>query len=93
MIRRNRGTIKPDTPGIINPVRPGMRTFERSNVIGRVWTPSAAQRVSGLASLVGDNQKFKRIEIWTESKASERVKDELSKRAIAYRCVSLVSGD
>jgi hypothetical protein len=93
MIRRNRGAIKPDTPGIINPVRPGMQTFERTNVIGRVWTPSIDQRVNGLASLAGDNQKFKRIEIRTEGKASERVKDELSKRVIAYRYVSLVSGD
>jgi hypothetical protein len=41
----------------------------------------------------GENQKFRRIEIWTDGKASEQVKDELNRRAIAYRHISLISDD
>jgi hypothetical protein len=55
-----------------------------------IWTATVAQRVDGLAALVGDNQNIKSIEIWTDGKASERVKAELSKRAIGYHSVSLM---
>lgn len=58
-----------------------------------IWTPTVAQRVDALAALVGDNQNIKRVEIWTDGKASERVKAELGKRAIGYQSVPLVTAN
>jgi hypothetical protein len=58
-----------------------------------IWTATVAQRVDALAALVGDNQNFKSVEIWTDGKASERVKAELSKRAIGYHRISLVKAN
>jgi hypothetical protein len=49
-----------------------------------------AQRVDGLAILVGGNQNIQSVQLWTDGKASERLKAELGKRAIGYKSVSLV---
>jgi hypothetical protein len=54
-----------------------------------IWTATVAQRVNGLAGLVGSDQNIKSVQIWTDGKASERVKAELAKRAIGYQSVSL----
>jgi hypothetical protein len=39
---------------------------------------------------VGSDQNIKNVEIWTDGKLSERVKAELSKRAIGYQSLSVV---
>ena len=58
-----------------------------------IWTATVAQRVDGLAGLDSGDQNIKSVEIWTDGKASERVKAELSRRAIGYQSVSPVKGD
>jgi hypothetical protein len=56
-----------------------------------IWTTTVAQRVDALAGLVGSDQDVKSVEVWTDGKLSERVKAELSKRAIAYQSLSVVT--
>jgi hypothetical protein len=58
-----------------------------------IWTAMVAQRVDGLAGLAGSDSNIKSVEIWTDGKASERVKAELSKRAIAYQSFPLIKAD
>jgi hypothetical protein len=55
-----------------------------------IWTATVAQRVDSLAGLVSNDPNIKSVEIWTDGKASDRVKAELGKRAIGYQTVSLV---
>jgi hypothetical protein len=55
-----------------------------------IWTASAAQRVDALAGLKSSDPNLKSVEIWTDGKASERVKAELGKRALGYQSFSLV---
>jgi len=57
-----------------------------------IWTATVAQRVAGFAGLVSGDQNIKSVQIWTDGKASERVKAELGKRAIGYQSVSLMKG-
>jgi hypothetical protein len=58
-----------------------------------IWTATVAQRVDGLAGLAGSDSNIKSIQIWTDGKASERVKAELSKRAIGYQSFSPIKAD
>ncbi len=58
-----------------------------------IWTATVAQWVDGLAGLAGIDSNIKSIEIWTDGKASERVKTELNKRAIGYQSFSLIKAD
>jgi hypothetical protein len=46
-----------------------------------------------LAGLPTSDPSIKSIEIWTDGKASERVKAELSKRAIGYQRFPLIKSD
>ncbi len=55
-----------------------------------IWTAAAAQRVDALAGLKSSDPNLKSVEIWTDGKASERVKAELGKRALGYQSFSLV---
>ena len=55
-----------------------------------IWTATVAQRVDALASLKSSDPNIKSVEIWTDGKASERVKAELGKRALGYQSFSLV---
>lgn len=55
-----------------------------------IWTATVAQRVDALAGLVGSDQNIKSVEIWTDGKLSDRVKAELTKRAIGYQSLSVV---
>ena len=55
-----------------------------------IWTAAAARRVDALAGLAGSDSNIKSIQIWTDGKASERVKAELGKRALGYQSFSLV---
>ena len=55
-----------------------------------IWTATVAQRVDALAGLVGSDQKIKSVEIWMDGKLSDRVKAELTKRAIGYQSLSVV---
>ncbi|MBV8214911.1 MAG: hypothetical protein JOZ08_17025 [Verrucomicrobia bacterium] len=52
-----------------------------------VWTPKVADRVDGLAGVVGGDSAIKAVKIYTDGKASERVRSELSKRGIEYQSV------
>ena len=45
----------------------------------------------GAGWAVGSDQSIKNVEIWTDGKLSERVKAELSKRAIGYQSLSVVN--
>jgi hypothetical protein len=56
-----------------------------------IWTAKVAQRAEELAGLPSSDLRIKRIEIWTDGKASERVKTELGKRAIGYQGLSLTN--
>ena len=58
-----------------------------------IWTATVAQRVDALAGLIGSDQSIKNVEIWTDGKLSERVKAELSKRAIGYQSLSVVKDE
>ena len=58
-----------------------------------IWTAAAAQRVDALAGLAGSDSNIKSIQIWTDGKASERVKAELGKRALGYQSFSLIKAD
>jgi hypothetical protein len=58
-----------------------------------IWTATVAQRVDGLAGVPSGDPSIKSIEIWTDGKASARVKTELSKRAIGYQSFSLIKAD
>jgi len=58
-----------------------------------IWTATVAERLEGLAGLPSSDPSIKSIEIWTDGKASERVKAELSKRAIGYQNFSLIKAD
>jgi hypothetical protein len=58
-----------------------------------IWTATVAQRVDALAALTTSDPNIKTVEIWTDGKASERVKAELGKRALGYQSFSLVKTD
>jgi hypothetical protein len=58
-----------------------------------IWTATVAERLEGLAGLPSSDPSIKSIEIWTDGKASERAKAELSKRAIGYQNFSLIKAD
>ena len=58
-----------------------------------IWTAAAARRVDALAGLAGSDSNIKSIQIWTDGKASERVKAELGKRALGYQSFSLIKAD
>jgi hypothetical protein len=58
-----------------------------------IWTAAVAQRVDALTGLIGSDPDIKSIEIWTDGKASERVKAELIKRAIGYKSISLIKAN
>jgi hypothetical protein len=55
-----------------------------------IWTEPVSQRVGALAGLVGSDQSIKSVEIWTDGNISDRAKDELGKRSIGYKCISLL---
>jgi hypothetical protein len=55
-----------------------------------IWIAAVAQRVDALADLKSSDPNIKSVEIWTDGKASERVKAELGKRALGYQSFSLV---
>jgi hypothetical protein len=55
-----------------------------------IWTEAVSQRVGALAGLVGGDQSIKAVEIRTDGNISDRAKDELGKRSIGYKCISLV---
>ena len=55
-----------------------------------IWTAFVAQRVDELAHVPIDDPTIKGVQIYTDGKASERVKTELSKRAISYQSISLL---
>ena len=50
-----------------------------------IWTAKVAQRVDDLAHLPVDEPTLKGVQVYTDGKASERVKSELSKRKIGYQ--------
>ena len=50
-----------------------------------MWTATVAQRVKELADLSTSDQNIKGVAIWTDGKASERVKTELKQRGIDYQ--------
>jgi hypothetical protein len=58
-----------------------------------IWTATVAQRVDGLAGLVGSDPNIKSVQIWTDGKASDRVKTELGQRSIGYESVPLVKAN
>jgi len=58
-----------------------------------IWTAAAARPVDALAGLAGSDSNIKSIQIWTDGKASERVKAELGKRALGYQSFSLIKAD
>jgi hypothetical protein len=58
-----------------------------------IWTERVAQRVEELAGIPKIDPSIKSIVIWTDGKASERVRTELSKRAIDYQSFSLIKTD
>jgi hypothetical protein len=58
-----------------------------------IWTARVAQRVEELAGIPNTDPSIRSIVIWTDGKASERVKAELSKRAIGYQNFSLIKAD
>jgi hypothetical protein len=53
-----------------------------------MWTATVAQRVNELADLKNSDQNIKSVAIWTDGKASERVKTELKQRGIDYQSLS-----
>ena len=55
-----------------------------------IWTATVAQRVDELAHIPVDDPPIKSVQIYTDGKASERVKSELSKRGIGYQSISLM---
>jgi hypothetical protein len=57
-----------------------------------IWTATVAQRVDDLSRIPVDDPTLKSVEIYTDGKASERVKSELSQRSIRYQSVPLVQG-
>jgi hypothetical protein len=57
-----------------------------------IWTATVAQRVDELAHVPVDDPTIKSVQIYTDGKASERVKAELSKRAIGYQSIFTVKG-
>jgi len=57
-----------------------------------IWTATVAQRLSELADLKNSDQNIKSVAIWTDGKASERVKTELKQRGIDYQSLSLNEG-
>jgi hypothetical protein len=58
-----------------------------------IWTERVAQRVGELAGTPKIDPSIKSVVIWTDGKASERVRAELSKRAIDYQSFSLIKTD
>jgi hypothetical protein len=58
-----------------------------------IWTATVAQRVDDLAHVPVDDPTIKSVQIYTDGKASERVKTELSKRAIGYQSISLLKAN
>jgi len=58
-----------------------------------IWTARVAQRIDGLAGLPSSDPSVKSVEIWTDGKASERVKAELGKRTIGYQSFPLIKAD
>jgi hypothetical protein len=58
-----------------------------------IWTERVAQRVEELAGIPKIDPSIKSVVIWTDGKASERVRTELSKRAIDYQSFSLIKTD
>jgi hypothetical protein len=58
-----------------------------------IWTATVAQRVDSLAGLTSSDPDIKSIEICTDGRASEKVKAELSKRAIGYQSFALVKAN
>ena len=58
-----------------------------------IWTATVALRVNGLAGLTSSDPDIKSIEICTDGRASEKVKAELSKRAIGYQSFALVKAN
>jgi hypothetical protein len=56
-----------------------------------IWTASVAQRVDDLAHVPIDDPAIKSVQIYTDGNASDRVKAELSKRAIGYQRISLTT--
>jgi hypothetical protein len=58
-----------------------------------IWTARVAQRIDGLAGLPSSDPSVKSVEIWTDGKASERVKAELGQRTIGYQSFPLIKAD
>jgi hypothetical protein len=58
-----------------------------------IWTATVAQRADELAAIPNTDPAIKRVQIYTDGQASERVKTELAKRAIGYQSLSLVKAD
>ena len=58
-----------------------------------IWTATVARRVDDLAHVPVDDPTIKSIQIYTDGNASERVKAELSKRAIGYQSISLLKAN
>jgi hypothetical protein len=56
-----------------------------------IWTATVAQRVDDLAHVPIDDPAIKSVQIYTDGNASDRVKAELSKRAIGYQRISLTT--
>jgi hypothetical protein len=54
-----------------------------------IWTEKVAQRVDGLAGGQGTVSNIKSVEVYTDGKASDRMKAELSKRGIGYQNIPL----
>jgi hypothetical protein len=48
--------------------------------------------VDELADLKNSDQNIKRVAIWTDGKASARVKTEFKQRGIDYQSLSLIEG-
>ena len=58
-----------------------------------IWTATVAQRVDDLAHVPVDDPTIKSVQIYTDGKASDRVKTELSQRAIGYQGISLIDAE
>ena len=56
-----------------------------------IWTAAVAQRVDALAHVPIDDPTIKGVQVYTDGKASDRVKAELSKRGIDYKSIQLIT--